>query len=212
MNRDAMPRILAALAPILLLAACQGESGQTPQAPTGDGGPSSDGVDLRGAAIGGPFELVDKSGKTVRWSDFAGRYRIVYFGYTFCPDVCPTDVQRMAQGLKLFAEGHPALARRIRPIFITVDPERDTPAKVGEFAAAFSPDIVGLTGTPEQVEAAKAAFKVYSSKGAVQPSGGYLVNHSSVTYLFDPDGKPLGTLPTDRGPQAVAAELARWVR
>ena len=209
MNRDAMPRILAALAPILFLAACQAESGASPGSAEG---PSTDGVDLRGAAIGGPFELADKSGKTVRWSDFAGKYRIVYFGYTFCPDVCPTDVQRMAQGLKIFAQDHPAPAKRIQPIFITVDPERDTPAKVGEFAAAFSPDIIGLTGTPEQIEAAKTAFKVYSSKGAVQPGGGYLVNHSNVTYLFDPNGQPLGTLPVDKGPAAVAAELARWVR
>ena len=209
MNRDAMPRILTALAPILFLAACQGQS---PQSQPGGEGPTANGADLRGADIGGPFELVDKAGKTVRWSDFAGKYRIVYFGYTFCPDVCPTEVQRMAQGLKLFAKDHPALAKRIQPIFITVDPERDTPAKVGEFAAAFSPDIVGLTGTPAQIEAAKTAFKVYASRGAVQPAGGYLVNHSNVMYLFDPDGKPLGTLPTDKGPPAVAAELASWVR
>ena len=212
MNRDAMPptpRILAALAPVLFLAACQGQPAATQ---SGQPGPSADGADLRGADIGGPFELIDKAGKTVRWSDFAGRYRIVYFGYTFCPDVCPTEVQRMAQGLKLFANAHPALAKRIQPIFITVDPERDTPAVVGEFAAAFSPDIIGLTGTVKQVEAAKAAFKVFSSKGEVQPGGGYLVNHSNVMYLFDPDGKPLGTLPTDKGPPAVAAELASWIR
>ena len=209
MNRDAMPRILAAFAPIVLLAACHGQS---PPAPKDEPAPSANGADLRGADIGGPFDLIDKAGKTVRWSDFAGKYRIVYFGYTFCPDVCPTEVQRMAQGLKLFAKDHPAQAKRIQPIFITVDPERDTPAKVGEFAAAFSPDIVGLTGAPQQVEAAKAAFKVYASKGEVQPAGGYLVNHSNIMYLFDPDGKPLGTLPTDKGPRAVAAELASWIR
>ena len=199
-----MPRLLNALVLSALVAACQAPTASQP-------GPSSDGVDLRGAPIGGPFELVDKAGKTVRWSDFAGKYRIVYFGYTYCPDVCPTDVQRMTQGLRLYAKEHPALAKRIQPIFITVDPERDTPAKVGEFAAAFSPDLIGLTGTPAQVAAAKEAFKVSSSKGAVQPGGGYLVSHSSLTYLFDPAGKPLGTLPTDKGPQAVAAELERWI-
>lgn len=203
MNRDAMPRCLSAVAPLLILVACQN------QAPPG---PSPDGVDLRGSALGGDFELVDKAGQTVRWTDFAGKYRVIYFGYTWCPDVCPTDVQRMAQGLKLFARDHPELAKRIQPIFVTVDPERDTAAKVGEFAAAFSPELIGLTGTPAQVEAAKAAFKVYSTKGAVQPNGGYLVNHSNLTYLFDPAGKPLGTLPTDKGPEAVAAELERWLR
>ena len=202
MNHDTMPRHLLMLLPALFLAACQ------PAAP----GPSAEGVDLRGAPLGGDFTLIDKTGKDVRWSDFAGRYRIVYFGYTWCPDVCPTDVQRMAQGMKLFAREHPDLAKKVQPIFITVDPERDTPAKVGEFAAAFSPDLLGLTGSNAQVELAKKAFKVYSSKGAAQPNGGYLVDHSNITYLFDPDGKALGTLPTDKGPDAVARELAGWVR
>lgn len=206
MNRDAMPRCFLALALASFLIGCQAQTTTEPI------GPSTDGVDLRGAAIGGPFELVDKTGKTVRWDDFAGKYRLVYFGYAYCPDVCPTDVQRFTQGLKLFARENPALAKRVQPIFITVDPERDTAAKVGEFAAAFSPDLIGLTGTPAQVEAAKTAFKIFSKKGAVQPSGGYLVDHTNLTYLFDPEGKPLGTLPTDKGPQAVADELARWVR
>lgn len=207
MNRDAMPhraRTLAALLP-LALAAC-GVAGPAPA------GPSPDGVDLRGARLGGDFALLDKAGRTVRWSDFAGRYRIVYFGYTWCPDICPTDVQRIAQGLRLFARDHPALAAKVQPIFITVDPERDTPAKVGEFAAAFHPDLIGLTGSPAAIEAAKRAFAAASSKGAVQPNGGYLVNHTNLAYLFGPDGKPLGTLPTDKGPEAVAAELAGWVR
>lgn len=205
MNRDAMPRRFPALALSLFLIACGGEASAPP-------GPSVDGVDLRGASIGGEFTLLDKSGRTVRWSDFAGKYRAVYFGYTWCPDICPTDVQRLAQGLKLFARDHPSLAKRVQPIFITVDPERDTPAKVGEFAAAFSPDIIGLTGTPAQVEAAKRAFKVSATRGAVQPNGGYLINHSNLTYLFDRAGEPLGTLPTDKGANAVAAELAAWVR
>lgn len=205
MNRDAMPCRSLALAALLLAAACSPAT----DAPSG---PSTDGVDLRGAALGGDFALTDKAGRTVRWGDFAGKYRIVYFGYTFCPDVCPTDVQRMTQGLRLFARDHPDQAKRVQPIFITVDPERDTRAVVGEFAAAFSPDLIGLTGTTEQIEAAKTAFKVYSTKGAVQPGGGYLVDHSNLTYLFDPEGKPLGTLPTDKGPDAVAAELAQWIR
>ena len=102
----------------------------------------------------------------MRWGDFAGKYRIVYFGYAFCPDVCPTDMQRVAQGLKVLkASKIPAKAAKIQPIFITIDPERDTPEVVGEFAAAFSPDIIGLTGTPEQIAAAAKAFKVFYAKG-----------------------------------------------
>lgn len=204
MNRDAMLRCLLVVLPLLLLCAC---GNAAPDGP----GPSPAGADLRGSTIGGPFELVDKGGRTVRWSDFAGKYRVVYFGYAYCPDVCPTDVQRMTQGLRLFARANPAMAKRIQPIFITVDPERDSPAKVGEFAAAFSPDLIGLTGSVEQVEAAKKAFKVFSAKGEAQPGGGYLVNHSNLAYLFDPEGRPLGTLPTDKGPEAVAAELESWL-
>lgn len=204
MNSLAMPRRLLALVFALALAACQN--------PTAAPGPTADGVDLRGATLGGDFELVDKTGATVRWADFAGKYRIVYFGYTWCPDICPTDVQRMAQGLKLFAADNPDLAKRIQPIFISVDPARDTPAKVGEFAAAFSPQLIGLTGSQAQVDEAKQAFKVFSARGETQPNGGYLVNHQNLTYLFDPAGKPLGTLPTDKGAEAVAAELAAWLR
>ena len=166
---------------------------------------------LAGAAIGGDFALTDSAGGTVRWSDFKGKYRVVYFGYTYCPDVCPTDMQRVTQGLKLLKAKDPALAAGIQPIFITIDPERDTPKVVGEFTAAFSPDIIGLTGTPEQIAAAAKAFKVFFAKGETVEGGGYLMDHSNIVYLFGPDGAPLATLPTDQGGDAVAAELAKWV-
>jgi protein SCO1/2 len=166
---------------------------------------------LAGAAIGGDFALTASDGRTVKWGDFKGKYRVVYFGYAFCPDVCPTDMQRVAQGLKVLKGQDPAKAAKIQPIFITIDPERDTQKVVGEFAAAFSPDIIGLTGTPEQIAATAKAFKVYYAKGETTPGGGYLVDHSNITYLFGPDGAPIATLPTDKGADAVAAELAKWV-
>lgn len=166
---------------------------------------------LAGADIGGAFELVNANGETVRWSDFDGRYRMVYFGYTYCPDICPTDAQRMMQGHRIFAEQTPELAAKITPIFISVDPERDTPQVVGEFAAAFSDDLIGLTGTPEQVKAAADRFRVFYSRGETTAGGGYLVDHSNIVYLFGPKGEPLATLPTDQGAEAVAAELAKWV-
>jgi len=195
-----MPRLVAFLAPLALagLSACQ----QTPQ----------ERPPLEGAAIGGSFALTDQTGMTVRWSDFAGKYRIVYFGYTYCPDVCPTDVQRMSQGLAKFSEAEPELGGKIQPIFITLDPERDTPAVVGEFVGAFSDRIVALTGTPEQMQQAAKAFVVFSEKGEKTEGGGYLVDHTNITYLFDPEGNPLATLPTDEGADAVAKELAKWVR
>ncbi|WFL78207.1 SCO family protein [Altererythrobacter arenosus] len=211
MNQLAMPvtkrNLLLALigASLLGLTAC-GDAGS----PQGSAAEASM-PPLQGADIGGEFELVDKNGKSVRWSDFDGKYRTVYFGFTYCPDVCPTDVQRAMRGLKQLAQADPGKAAKIQPIFISVDPERDTPEAVGQFTAAFSDDLVGLTGTPEQVKAVADAFRVYYERGEEQDGGGYLVNHSAITYLFGPKGEPLATLPTDQGPEAVAAELAKWV-
>ncbi|MEM1053304.1 MAG: SCO family protein [Pseudomonadota bacterium] len=166
---------------------------------------------LSGADIGGDFALTDKNGETVKWSDFAGQYRIVYFGFAYCPDICPTDMQRTVQGLATFAKDAPALASKVQPIFITIDPERDTPEVVGEFASAFSDDLIGLTGTPEEIAAAAGAFRVFYAKGEVSASGGYLMDHSRIVYLFGPQGEPLATLPADSGADAVAQELAKWV-
>jgi len=189
-------RVLAAAA-MLALAACSG----APQQP----------APLAGAAIGGPFELVDKAGKTVRWNDFDGKYRVVYFGYAYCPDVCPLDVQHMMQGYTLFAKEHPDLAAQVQPIFITVDPARDTPKIVGEFTSAFSDKLLGLTGTEPQIMAAAKAFAVYVSKGKPNETGGYLVDHSRAAYLMGRKGEPIATLPVEKDGPSVAAELAKWV-
>ena len=200
MNRLAMSFRFHALLFALAVAGCDGVAPQTVEPP------------LAGATIGGPFELVGSDGQTVRWDDFSGQYRMVYFGFTYCPDICPTDVQRMVKGLELFSEDDPAAGAKITPIFISVDPARDTPERVGQFAAAFSDRLVGLTGSEEQVKAAADSFGVAYSRGEDTPGGGYLVNHSAIAFLFGPEGDPIAILPTDRGPQAVADELDRWVR
>ncbi len=206
MNRRAMPRFVSTITISLALAltAC-GNGLSAPQPPLEQ-------APLHGAAIGGPFALTGSDDRTVQWSDFAGQWRIVYFGYAYCPDICPTDVQRMTQGPSLYARTDPELAANIQPIFISLDPERDTPAVVGEFTNAFSDRLIGLTGTNEQIKAAADAFKVYYQRGEDTPGGGYLVDHTNITYLFDPEGNPVATLPVDLGPEAVARELARWVR
>lgn len=184
----------------LALAACNG--GAEPD-PPGE-------APLAGAKIGGAFTLTDKDGNTVRWSDFSGKYRIVYFGYAYCPDVCPLDVQSMMKGYRTFAKEQPELAAKIQPIFITIDPQRDTPEVIGEFTGAFSEKLLGLTGTPEQVEQAAKAFAVYYAKGETSPGGGYLMDHTRGAYLMGPDGKPIALLPVDKGADAVAAELRKW--
>jgi len=167
---------------------------------------------LAGAKIGGAFTLTDQTGRTVTDRQFAGKYRIMYFGYTFCPDVCPTDAAAIGKGLALVEQADPAIGARVVPVFVTVDPERDTPAVLKSFVAAFHPRMIGLTGTPAQTAAIAKAYGVFAAKGEAQPGGGYLVNHSRVTYLMDPDGKPLAIVPSDQGPQAVADTIERWVR
>jgi protein SCO1 len=201
MNRSAMMqffRLFAALIFPLALAACGSP-------------PPAERPPLEGAKIGGAFELEDKAGKVVRWADFAGKYRIVYFGYTFCPDACPLDVSVMMRGFGLFEKSDPKLSAEVQPLFITIDPARDGRAAVGEFAAAFSPRLLGLTGSPAQIDQAAKAFVAYYAKGA-QTSGGYLMDHSRIAYLMGRQGEPIAMLPVDKGPEAVAAELAEWVR
>jgi protein SCO1/2 len=198
----AMNRLLFALAPIaLMLAGCGGGGSTTPAEPP-----------LAGARIGGPFTLVDQDGKTRRDTDFAGRWRIMYFGYTFCPDVGPVDVQQLGAGLKAFEAKDKAAADKVVPIFVTVDPERDTPAVVKQFVANFHPRMVGLTGDPAAIAALAKAYGVYFAKGKPAPGGGYLMDHSRQAYLMDPSGKPIALLPTEQGADAIAAELAKWVK
>ena len=167
---------------------------------------------LEGARIGGAFTLTDQNGQTVTERNFDGKYRIMYFGYTFCPDVCPTDVQAIGAAVKKLESSDPALAAKIVPVFVTVDPARDTPAVLKQFVSAFHPRMVGLTGTDEQIAKIKTEYAVYSSKGDASPGGGYLVNHSRQAYLMDPDGKPLALLPQEQGPDAVVTEIKRWAR
>lgn len=167
---------------------------------------------LYGSAIHGGFDLTDENGEARSWDDYSGKWRIVYFGYAFCPDYCPTDVGRFSRGLKLFSGEHPELAAKIQPLFISVDPDRDTPEVLREFTDAFDPNLIGLTGTKEQLDKAAQNFFVQFSRGAKSEGGGYLMDHTTITYLFAPDGQAIATLPTDEGPEAVAAELEKWVR
>ncbi|KLE34694.1 SCO family protein [Aurantiacibacter luteus] len=189
-----------ALAASLSLAACDG-GGATADAP------------LYGSALTGAYTLSDTRGRPVSNTDFAGKYQLVYFGYTYCPNVCPFDMQRMMRGYDLFAEEHPDLAADVQPIFVTVDPERDTPEKIAEYTNAFSDRLIGLRGTPEQTEAAAAAFFFTHQKiDPVVEGGDYDIQHPSIGYLVDREGQPMALVPVEQSPEAVAAELEKWVR
>ncbi|MFB0613874.1 SCO family protein [Aurantiacibacter poecillastricola] len=195
--------LFLALASTLALAACDGGASQPPvtDAP------------LYGSALTGDFDLVNSKGEAVTNRDFEGRYQLIYFGYAYCPNVCPFDMTRMVSGYNMFAENNPDLAGDVQPIFITVDPERDTPERVGEYAAAFSEDLVGLTGSPEQIEAAAEGFFFsYYRVDPVEEGGEYDIQHPSVGYLVDREGEPMALIPVEQSAEAVAAELEKWVR
>ncbi|MBA4355941.1 MAG: SCO family protein [Novosphingobium sp.] len=176
------------------------------------GGAPTESPPLEGAAIGGDFTLAGKDGKPVRYADFDGKYRIVYFGYTFCPDVCPVDLQNIAQGVRLFAKDNADAAARIQPIFITIDPERDTPDVVGKYAANFGPAVIGLSGTPAQIDAVAKKWAVFHQKREGSSPKDYLMDHSRAAYLMGTKGEPIALLPAETDGKAVAAELAKWVR
>lgn len=194
-------RIAAALAAVLILSACGGSSEQPSEPP------------LQGARIGGPFTLTDQNGKTVRDTDFAGKYRMVYFGYASCPDICPVDMQRNALVLQELAKTDPAVAAKIALIFVSVDPDRDTPAALKQFAGAFDPNMVALTGTPDAIAAVAKAYAVPFGKDEPEKPGGfYRVNHGTITYLMGPKGEPIAPLSREMKPDEMIAEIKKWVR
>lgn len=213
---------IAALLALSLLAACSpGGKGENRDEVAAMAGVTS----LEGAKIGGPFTLVGQDGQPVSWSDFAGKYRIVYFGYTFCPDVCPLDLQNIMRGYDLFAAQHPDAAKKVQAMFISVDPQRDTPAVVKDYIANFQPKkgglpLIGLTGDADRIAGVAKDFAVAYSHEKPDASGGYYVAHTRTPYFFDPQGKPLALIPVDDpatpeqegSPQAIAAFLAGMVK
>ncbi len=153
-------------------------------------------------AIGGPFTLEDGTGAAVSDTAFRGRWMLVYFGYTHCPDACPTALNDMANALDLLGPQR----QRVAPLFITVDPERDTPAVMRDYVQAFGTQIMGLTGTPAQVEAAEKEYRVYAAKHPTK-AGGYDMDHSSIIYLMDPAGKFVAIFGDGTNPQEMAERM-----
>lgn len=154
--------------------------------------------------IGGPFELTDHTGQRRTDADFRDKLMLVYFGFTFCPDVCPTDL--LAMGLAVDQLG-PA-GEAVQPLFITVDPERDTPGQLAKYVPFFHPRLIGLTGSSDQIRKAASAYRAYFAKVAVSGGSEYTVDHSSFIYLMDRGGKYLGFFP----PGSSAQQMAEVIR
>ena len=161
------------------------------------------------ASVGGPFSLVDQTGKRVTDASFRGRYLLVFFGYTYCPDVCPSSLQVIAAALdKLGTQ-----AEVIQPVLITLDPERDTPEKMAAYVKSFHPRLIGLTGTLKEIEQVTKTYRVYAKK-VTDPAhpADYTLDHSSIVYLMDPAGR-LVTFSTEiTKPDALAQQLERAVQ
>lgn len=157
------------------------------------------------ALVGGPFSLTDQDGRTVTAGSLKGEPFLVFFGYTHCPDVCPTTLSDMTQVLQALGTAKPAHA-----LFITVDPERDTPAVLKDYLSSFDPRITGLTGTPEAITAVEKAYRVYAKKGPSE-NGGYAMDHTSLVYLMDKDGQFAKAFNLQQPPQKAAAEFSAFM-
>ncbi len=159
------------------------------------------------ALIGGPFALVDHSGAARTEKDLLGRFAVVNFGFANCPDVCPTTLQTISDALELM---EPA-AQRIRPVFVSVDPDRDTPDRLKTYREAFDERILMLTGSEAAVARAAKAYKVGYSRMKPAADGSYMVNHTALIYLMGPDGAYITHFPFRIAPDKLAASLKKWV-
>jgi len=155
--------------------------------------------------IGGPFSLQDGAGKTISDKTLLGKPFLVYFGYTHCPDVCPTELARVSEALAKMGD------KAIPALFITVDPERDTPKVMADYVSSFGSNIIGLSGSPQEVEAAERAYRVFARKGKVEADGDYPMDHSSVVYLMDKSGRFVEAVNMDRPPEVVAKEISTYL-
>jgi protein SCO1 len=157
-----------------------------------------------GSAIGGPFSLVDQDGKTVTNTQLEGKWLLVYFGYTHCPDACPTALNNIALALRDLG----AKSGEVRPVFITIDPARDTPQAMKDYVAAFGAPILALTGTAAEVAEAAKNYRVYYAKHA-EAGGDYSMDHSSIIYVMDPKGRFAASFTGEDPPDQMAERLKK---
>ena len=165
--------------------------------------PEMQASNVAGMQVGGPFTLTDHRGQKFTEQDLRGRYALIYFGFTFCPAICPTELQKMTVALNQVGP----LADKIQPVFITIDPERDTQAVMASYVAQFYPALTGLTGTPEDIANVLKAYKIYARKVHDPAMNDYTMDHSSYIYFLDPEGGLIGIYGTNSKPSEIAAAI-----
>lgn len=183
------------LAMVIGLAGCEQKSGNE----------AFDATDISGADFGRKFELVDHTGKTRSLEDFRGKVVVMFFGFTHCPDVCPMTLVEFNSVLQQLGEA----AQGVQVLFVSVDPERDTPEVLGAYVTAFNPDFIGLTGTSDQIAEVAREFRIIYRKVEGSRPGNYSVNHSAGTFIFDQQGRIRLYAPYGQGSQAIANDIGR---
>ncbi len=159
-----------------------------------------------GSAIGGPFKLIDQNGKTITDQDMKGRPYLVFFGYTHCPDICPTTLFELSEVLRALGKD----ADKTGALFISIDPERDTPTAMKDYLSSFDPHLIGATGDAKSIETAEKEYRVYAKKVPGE-KGDYSMDHTALVYLMDKQGRFVAPFKLDRKPDEAAAELRRYM-
>lgn len=193
-------RLILAAALLVAAPAAQAQSGRS-------AGELMDAVMWGKEPVGGPFALIDHTGKPRTDADFRGKLMLVYFGFSFCPDICPTDLMAIGQAIDKLGPAGEA----VQPLFVTVDPERDTPAHLATYVPSFHPRLIGLTGDAAQIRDAASAYRVYYAKAAIGRGAEYTVDHSGFIYLMDRDGEYLGFFPPGTPADRMAAVIKPYL-
>ena len=168
---------------------------------------STDLIPVTKDAFGEPFTLTDHTGKKVSDKDFTGKYRLIYFGFTYCPAICPTELAKITNTLKVLGDK----GKEIQPLFITVDPERDTVEAMGKYVTLFTPSLIGLTGTPEEIKAVAKAYKIYYARVQEENMSDYTMDHSSFIYFMAPDDRLLQIFRMEDSADVMAKKITAWL-
>ena len=180
---------------------------QSARTVTKDGKSSDTVMPMAGLNIGGPYNLINDDGEAVTQDTYTGQYKLIYFGFTYCPAICPTELQKTTRVLKVIEEKRPELAEKIQPLFITVDPERDTVDVMHEYVSLFHPRLIGLTGTVPQIDMVKKHYRIFATKVQDESMNDYTMDHSSFIYLMSPEDELLGMYRTSDTPDAMYKDV-----